>query len=303
MRTPTRLAALAAAGLLALTVSACESGGSESASDGACPDGKVRFGVEPYEDPAKLTPAYEVLAKALEKKLDCPVELEVVADYSAEVLAMRNGKLELAQFGPLGFVFASQKANAEPVVSFADAKGELTTYTAGIWVAKDSPIASVEDLGGKSLALSEPSSTSGGALPRFALRDAGVQESDVKIDYAGGHPEAMLALKNGKVDAAEINSQTLATAESEGTFDPAKFKQIWTSDPIPNDPITVRGDLDQAFKDKVRKALLELAPGDVAKVGAFLDVDPPGPLAEVGKDTYQPLFELAKVLGLSEEDV
>ena len=31
---------------------------------------------------------------------------------------------------------------------------------------------------------------------------------------------------NGTVDAAQINSQTLATATAEGTFDQAKFRQI-----------------------------------------------------------------------------
>jgi phosphonate transport system substrate-binding protein len=294
-------AILSAIALLCLALPAC--GTSTEAASPTCPDGRIRFGVEPYEDPAKLKPAYEVLAKALQTKLNCPVELQVVDDYSAEVLAMRNGKLELAQFGPLGFVFASSKANAQAVASFADATGKLTTYTAAIWVAKDSPIRTVADLRGKSLALSSPGSTSGGALPRYALKTANVNEKDVRIDYAGGHPEALLALKNGKVDAAEINSQQLATAKSSGAFDPAGFRQIWVSEPIPNDPITVRGDLDPALRKGVSDALLGLSPQDVAQVGAFLDVTPPGPLVGVTKDTYQPLFELASTLGLTENDV
>lgn len=282
--------------LLCLTVTAC---GSSPAAGGTCPDGRIRFGVEPYEDPAKLKPAYEVLAKALQSKLNCPVELQVVDDYSAEVLAMRNGKLEIAQFGPLGFVFASTKANAQPLASFADATGKLTTYTAGIWVPATSPVKSINDLSGKTVALSSPGSTSGDALPRFAFKDV----KDVKVDYAGGHPEAMLALANGKVDAAEINSQQAASAKAAGAFDPSKFRQIWTSAPIPNDPITVRGDLDPALTDKIRKALLELGPSDVAQIGAFLDVTPPGPLVAVTKETYQPLFDLAAALGLTENDV
>lgn len=285
----------------ALALTACGTTNSAS-SGGGCPnDGKVRFGVEPYEDPAKLKPAYEVLARALATKLGCEVELQVVDDYAAEVLAMRNGKLEIAQFGPLGYVFASQKAKAEPVVSFADGSGKLTSYTAGIWVAKDSPAQKIEDLAGKSLALSSVGSASGDALPRYALKKHDV--ADVKLDYAGGHPEAMLSLINGKVDAAEINSQQLATAKGAGTFDESKFRQIWKSEPIPNDPITVRGDLDPAFKDKVRKALLELSPADVEKVGAFLDVTPPGPLVQVDNGTYKVLFDLATTLGLKEEDV
>lgn len=215
---------------------------------------------------------------------------------------MRNNKLEIAQFGPLGFVFASQRAGAEAVASFADGKGRLTTYKAAIWVAKDSPIRKLTDLKGRSLALSEPGSTSGDALPRYALRKAGMKESDLKLKYAGGHPEALLALVNGKIDAAEINTQQQATATAEGNFDASKFRRIWVSRPIPNDPITVRGNLPAPFKRAVKQALLNLKPRDVAKVGAFLDVTPPGPLISVSKKTYQPLFDLAKVMGLSIED-
>lgn len=308
-------AALAGAAItLAVAVAGC---GDEETTDtvapvaatarqeAGCPDGRVRFGVEPYEDPAKLEPAYRVLAAALERELGCPVELQIVEDYTAEVLAMENGQLDVAQFGPLGFVFASRRAGAEPLVSFADGSGELTTYKAGIWVPKDSPIQDLAGLEGKSLALSEPGSTSGDALPRFALADeAGLDpENDVKLEYAGGHPEALLALTKGKVDAAEINTQQLATSTAEGAFDEADFRVIWESDPIPNDPITVAASLDPAFKERVKEALLNLAPAEVAEVGAFLDVDPPGPLVEVTVETYQPLFDLAETLGLTEKDV
>jgi phosphonate transport system substrate-binding protein len=270
----------------------------------SCPDGGLTFGVEPYEDPAKLKPAYETLATALQSKLGCQIKLQIVSDYSAEVLAMKNDKLDLAEFGPLGFVFASQLAGAEPLVSFADGSGQLTTYKAGIWVPKDSPVKTLADLKGKSLALSEPGSTSGDALPRYALIQAGLDpEKDLKLEYAGGHPESLLALTNGKVDAAEINTQQLATATSEGSFDESKYRRIWESDPIPNDPITIRSTLDDALKTAIQDALESLEPGDVAKIGAFLDVNPPGPLIPVTKETYQPLFDLAHVLHLTEKDV
>ncbi len=294
---------LALGAVLALT--ACD-GNAQSATDTAsatCPGGEIKFGIEPYEDPAKLKPAYDVLAAALEKKLDCPVKVQVVEDYAAEVLAMRNGKMDLGQFGPLGFVFASQKAGAEPLVSFGTAEKELSTYTAGIWVAKDSPITDISSLRGKSLALGSVGSTSGDVLPRFGLREAGIADADLKMDYTGGHPEALLALKNGKVEAAEINSQTLATAEGAGTFNAQDFRRIWTSEPIPNDPITVRGDADPVFKDAVKAAFLELDPADIAKVGEFLDVTPPGPLLPVTKEHYAPLFDLARTMNLSDEDL
>ncbi|MFJ4026920.1 phosphate/phosphite/phosphonate ABC transporter substrate-binding protein [Paenarthrobacter sp. NPDC089989] len=296
--------ALALAAALALTAcgGSAQSASSQSTS-ATCPNGEIKFGIEPYEDPAKLKPAYDVLANALSEKLDCPVSVQVVEDYAAEVLAMRNGKLDLGQFGPLGYVFADSKAGAEPVVSFGTAEKALSTYTAGIWVPKDSPIQAIGDLKGKSLALGSVGSTSGDVLPRYGLREAGIADADLKMDYTGGHPEALLALTNGKVDAAEINSQTLATAIAAGTFKNDDFRQVWTSEAIPNDPITVRGDADPAFKKAVKEAFLSLSPEDVAKVGEFLDVTPPGPLLEVSKDNYTPLFELAKTMNLTEKDL
>ncbi|MBT8161585.1 MULTISPECIES: phosphate/phosphite/phosphonate ABC transporter substrate-binding protein [Arthrobacter] len=296
----------------ALALSACggtansagtPAGSASSGINANCPGGEIKFGIEPYEDPAKLTPAYDVLATALSKKLNCPVKVQVVEDYSAEVLAMRNGKLDLGEFGPLGFVFASQKAGAEPLVSFATSDKKLSSYSAGIWVAKDSPLKTIADLKGKSLALGSVGSTSGDVLPRFGLRGVGIADADLKMDYTGGHPEALLALKNGKVDAAEINTQTLATATGAGTFNPSDYRRIWTSAPIPNDPITVRPDADPAFKKAVKDAFLTLDPADIAKVGAFLDVTPPGPMIAVSKDDYQPLFDLAKTMNLTEKNL
>lgn len=302
MRRPPVLAGLLLAATLALT--AC-GGAAEpaAAASPTCPDGRIRMGVEPFEDPQKLIPAAEVLGDALERRLNCPVEVQVTQDYSAEVLAMRNDELEIGIFGPLGYVFAEQQADARAVASFGAADGTLSSYTAGIWVPRDSEVTGVPQLRGRTLALGSVGSTSGDALPRQALLDAGLAEGDVRVDYAGGHPEALLALTNGKVDAAEINTQQLASATAAGIFDPAGFRQVWTSAPIPNDPITVRGNLDPAFRAAVTDALLDLDARAVGEIGALLDVSPPGKLVPVSRETYAPLFELARKLGLTEKDV
>ena len=57
-------------------------------------------------------------------------------------------------------------------------------------------------------------------MPRYAMIQAGLNpDKDVKIEYAGGHPQSLLALVNGKVDAGEINSQQQATATAAHQFD------------------------------------------------------------------------------------
>src|SRR6202012_97568 len=79
-----------------------------------CPnDGVVRFGVEPYDTAPKLVPIYEQIGKLIGEKIGCDVKVFVATNYNAEIEAMRNGKLEIGEFGPLGYVLAHQVAKAE----------------------------------------------------------------------------------------------------------------------------------------------------------------------------------------------
>jgi len=98
-----------------------------------CPNGgTVRFGVEPYDTSARLTPIYEKIGKMIGEKIGCKVEVYVATGYNAEIEAMRNGKLEVAEFGPLGYVLAHQVAKAEAVAAFGNAQNKPVTYWASV---------------------------------------------------------------------------------------------------------------------------------------------------------------------------
>lgn len=239
-----------------------------------CPGGKVTFAVEPYDAGAKFTAAYQALTKALSTNLGCPVSLYVTQNYTAEVEAMRAKKLDVGEFGPLGYIFAAKLAKAEPVAAFGDAHHKPVTYTAALWVPKSSPVHSVAQLKGHTIAFADPASTSGNLLPRYALIKAGLNPAkDVKIEFAGSHTASLLALVNGKVDAAEVNSQQQATSVTAHQFDPSKFRMIWRSSAIPNDPIAIRADEPAAFRAAFRKALFALTPAQLKLVDTELGVD------------------------------
>jgi phosphonate transport system substrate-binding protein len=199
---------------------------------------------------------------------------------------MRANKLDVAEFGPLGYIFAHKLAKAKPVAVFGTKNRKPVTYTAALWVPTSSPIKAVTDLRGHTIAFSDPGSTSGNLLPRYALIKAGLNpDTDVKIEYAGSHTASLLALVNGKVDAGEVNSQQQATATAAGQFDASKFRTIWRSAPIPNDPITVRSDLPKAFQAALARALFSLTPSQLTSLDAELGVDS-GPLIPAKDSLY-----------------
>jgi phosphonate transport system substrate-binding protein len=251
-----RIATLVACALLALAPAASTTNAQTTAPD--CPNGgTIRFGVEPYEDAALLAPAYQPLAEALGKSLNCNVELNITTNYTAEIEAMRSGKLDIAEFGPLAYVFAQKLANAELVATFSDADGNPATYYASIVSWPGSGITDISQLEGRTFAYSDPASTSGHLYPAFALKSNGIDpDTGVRAVYAGSHTAAFEAILNHKVDAGEMNSDRIASATRAGTYAPEKFVTLWRSAPIPQDPITVRGNLPAAYKEKIKAALL-----------------------------------------------
>jgi phosphonate transport system substrate-binding protein len=294
--TKTAVFAFGAAAAAAATLFATASSAAVHAkSANVCPGGQVRFGLEPYDAGPKLEAAYKGLISLLQQKLGCPVKLYIATNYTAEVEAMRAKKLDAGEFGPLGYIFAHALAKAQPVAVFGTKARKPVTYTAALWVPADSTIKTVAELKGHTLALSDPASTSGNLMPRYAMLKAGLNpDKDVKIQYAGSHTASLLALVNGKVDAGEINSQQQATATAAHQFDASKFRTIWRSAPIPNDPITVRDDLPSTFKTAFAHALFSLTANDLKAVDAELGVDA-GPIIP-GKDSlYSQIRQLVSL--------
>jgi phosphonate transport system substrate-binding protein len=279
--------------VLAATVAASAVAASTPTGN-VCPNGSVNFGVEPYDTGAAFTDAYTKLTGVLAKELNCPVNLIITDNYTDEVEAMKAGKIDVGEFGPLGYIFAHSVANAQPVAIFANMNGTPVTYTAALWVPKSSSITSVAGLKGKTVAFSDPGSTSGNLMPRYAMIKAGLNPNDVKIEFAGSHPASMLALVNGKVDAGEVNSQQEATAIAAHQFNPANFRVIWRSAPIQNDPITVRGNLSPAFKAALKKALFDIKPADLKLVDAELGVNA-GPLRPATDAMYNPIRAIVQL--------
>lgn len=243
-----------------LLVSACGTGGPATTDAKGCPgDGTVRMGVQPFLAATKLTAAYDELGKALSTALGCTVTVAVTTDYAAETEAMRAGQLEIAEFPPFGYVLAKDRAKLVPIATFGDAQGRVSTATAGIAVLADSPVTDLKGLAGHTVGFTAPTATSGHLLPAYGLHQAGVDpNTGINPVYLGTHTAVYQALVNGRVDAAELASTQIAAATAAKIYDPAKIRLLWHSEPSPSDPLVVRGDLPQAFQQRLRDAVLGL---------------------------------------------
>ena len=264
-----RFAALGTTLALAISLMSPQPASAQAATD--CPAGGVHFAVEPFEAATRLVPAYGALIKLLSDKLGCPVDLAIPTSYNAEIEAMRAGKIDAGEFGPLGYVLAHRVAKADVFATFSDTKGAPSTYYASIVTAPTSGIKTLKDVGGRSFAYADPASTSGHLFPAYALRKAGIDpDNGIKPVYAGSHTASFEALRNKKVDAGELNSVLIDTSTAAGEYTPSDYLTLWKSDPIPNDAIAVRRDLPESFKKRFIATMFALQlsqlPPDLVKV-------------------------------------
>jgi phosphonate transport system substrate-binding protein len=249
------------------------------------------------------SPSYKKVGELIGDKLGCKVEVFVATSYNAEIEAMRNGKLEIGEFGPLGYVLAHQVAKAEAVAAFGTTDGKPDTYWASIVTYPGSGIETVEEIKGRSFAFSDPDSTSGHLFPAYGLRKAGLDpDKDIRAIYAGSHTSSFEALYNHKVDAGELNSEQLESAKQRGHYKDGDLVFLWKSDPIPTDPFAVRAELPADFKKRVVEVLqnLDLAALDPADrkimVGAGITR-----LVPQTDDAYGGIRDLVKTLNIDLE--
>jgi phosphonate transport system substrate-binding protein len=212
----------------------------------------------------------DLLMKYLSSQLHMPVEVVRVEGYGPTIEAMRTEKVDIATFGSLGYIVASQKAGAEAIIARGDVDGKLGSYYSVISVPKNSPYRSLADLKAHAkdivFAFADPASTSGNLYPRIGLLDAGINpEKDFKkVVFAGSHLASCMTLKESKVDAAAYQQSTANRMIQMKRMAPDDIREIWKSEPIPNGPTAVRKNLPEKLKKDIQDALLNIQTRDPA---------------------------------------
>lgn len=254
---------------------------------------KLRVALLPDENAATLIQNAQPLKAYLEKALAKDIELVVTTDYSSMIEAMRFGRIEIAYFGPFSYVLAKSKApNIEPFAVGIE-KGS-PTYNSILIATADGPVTSVEDVRGKPFGFGDQASTSSHLVPRAHLLKKYKLEGnkDYKVVHLGTHDAVARAVQSGQIPAGALSEAIYRALVARKTIDETKLRKLDLSEPIPNYPITMQGDLAPALKEKIRKAFLEVK--DMAVLKSFRVEG----FAPTDDKAYDILRETAKILQL-----
>lgn len=221
---------------------------------------ELRVGLIPSEDAQAMLHASQQVMEQLAAKTGMTVRPFVANDYNGVIEAMRSGKIDVAYFGPFSYVLAAQLANAEAFAIPVSKKSGQSSYESIIITKKDNGPTSVEELRGKTFAFVDPSSASGHLFPKAGLLSDGINADQYfsRIIFSGSHDASIMAVANGKVDAAAVASPIFQTAVAKGHVKAEDFQIVWQSQPIPESPMAWRKGLEEATKQKVATALSQI---------------------------------------------
>jgi phosphonate transport system substrate-binding protein len=207
----------------------------------------------PIEDPALYANSFKPFTDHLERCVGKRIVYYPVLSNSAQIEAMRSGRLHFTGFstGPTGFA-----VNLAGAVPFA-AQGvgdKVLGYNLLAIVKASSPYKTLADLKGRKVAHTSPSSNSGNLAPRVLFPAQGLNpDTDYKPMMSGGHDKSVLGVNSGDYDMAAVASSVLEQMGVRGTIKSQDFRVIYTSPVFPTSSFAHAHDLKPDLATKLKQ--------------------------------------------------
>lgn len=293
------LGALSLAGLVALTGCATGASADDSAAD------VIRIATLPaVDDPTAVNPI-ESLGELLEAETGMQVDIIDAPDYLGVVEAVRADHVDMALMSAFPSALAVNTGKVDALMTWPGSPDPVSTC----YVLADSPIESIEDLEGKTVAFADPGSSSGFFMPVHLLDSHGLERDvDYQAMFTGGHDRSAIAVQEGQVDAACTSTMLTAMVGSDYfPFEDGDVKFIGES--IAMD-VTMAVIASQGMSDEKRQALIEALPAvfvaeneEVLGVYAQAGIVGVEPIIEPGREIFQSLVDVAAVAGVDISDL
>ena len=219
----------------------------------------LRMMFVPSGDSQVIVKGGKEVGDLLHKETGLYFKTSVATSYAAVIEAMGAGKVDVGWLATFSYVLAKDKYDVELLLVVQRFGSPF--YRGQIMVRADSGIQSLKGLQGKRFAFVDPASTSGHLYPKTLLLSKGFEPKTFfgKSVFAGSHNAVVLSIYKGEVDGgAAYDGSRVAVAKSyPDVFE--KIKVIAYTKEIPNDTVSVRKELPESLKMKLRDGLKKIS--------------------------------------------
>src|SRR3989440_10509847 len=294
-----------------LVYAACNSVATPGASPTKTPrigglDRPIQLAFTPSTQAATISTNGNAIKAALEKATGLRINVTVMTSYAAQVEAMCAGSVDMGFFAPLQMTLLLSKGCGTPVLGALrkDDTGQLaTTYKSQILVKADSGINDINGLKGKKFAFVDALSASGYVYPTLVAKHKTGQDPKTFFSqtiFAGGHPQAALAVYNKQVDGAATFIDARDSLVAANPDIKTATKVIETAGPIPNDGVALRKGFPDDVGKQVTQALLDYSK-DAAGAKVLSALFAWDGIQTIDAKFYDPMKDAAALAGVDVE--
>ena len=215
------------------------------------------FSYTPIEDPAMWQDVWARFLDHLKKTTGKNVTFFQVQNYSAQLEALRSGRLHIAGINAGSTPVAVNCAGFVPTVQLGTEQGPWG-YTMEIIVPAKSAVKSVPDLKGKTIAFVSPTSATGFKAPTILLKNKfGMElDRDYKSRFTGKHETSIIGVANDDYEAAAVAGDLINRISDRKVIEINSVKIIYESEPFPGTAFGITNRLAPTLAGKVREAFL-----------------------------------------------
>jgi phosphonate transport system substrate-binding protein len=212
---------------------------------------------------------FEPLRAYLERKLGRKVIASHVNTFDFVDVAQR-GEFDVLRTN--SYVYINVQSKFRTALLAREVRRDTGKDTGGLIVVRaDSPIRSIGDLKGKTMAFG-PAFSPGGYITQYHMMlKAGHDPETTLGKYiflpgAWQHEKVVYSVLYGAVDAGAVKLGDIERMETEGKVRKSDFRVVAESEPVPNCAFFALPHVDEVTAGKVREALLRLSPQDFVEV-------------------------------------
>ena len=208
---------------------------------------KYKFGVFPYMSPVRMDRIYAPVAEALGNSLEHKVVFRTSSSFDRFRKNIRVGEYDFALIGPIWYPVA---VDDNRYIALAKVQEPLVSQ---ITVLQDSPISSVQDLRGRTIA-TPPAYVPVAHMARRALKAADIDpDKDVTLKAFKSVESCYQQLLIGNADACAAPS--FAHASFENTMN-VKLRSVVDSSGIPNLYLVAHPRVPEEHREKVTMTVI-----------------------------------------------
>jgi phosphonate transport system substrate-binding protein len=225
----------------------------------------VNFSILATESSSGLQTIWSPIIADMEKQTGLTVKPFYASNYTALIEAMRFKQTDLGWFSNQSGLEAVRRSGGEVFARTFDPSGTDGYRSILIVPAKSKLTLEAVMKCDKSLnfGIGDAKSTSGTLAPMtYLFAPRGIKPAECfKTVRSANHQANLFAVSRGVLDVATNNTTNLGLQKTRDASVADSVKVIWSSPPLPEDPIVWRQDLDPKIKAKLRQFFMAYGKG------------------------------------------